>query len=284
MTSLYLGIDGGGTTCRARVADAAGRTLGEGLAGSANTRLGLDAAFAEIVAAAEAALDAAGLPRSRLGGLHAGLGLAGLALKSERAKVLGHPHPFATVRAESDAHTACLGAHAGGDGAILIVGTGSCGCALVGGEERTLGGWGFEIGDQGSGAWIGREALRRALWAFEGMAPRTALGDALMARFDHSQEAVVLWGTAAKPRDFGALAPAVFAHAAEGDPLARAVVREAAADVAAMIAGLGGSDALPVALLGGVAAPITPYLDDATRAFLVRPRGDALAGALRLAR
>ena len=279
---LYLVIDGGGTKCRARIADGNGVTLGEGIAGSANTRLGLDAVFAEIASAAGNALAAAGLPDAGLGDLHAGLGLAGLALESERAKVAAYAHPFATMVAESDAHTACLGAHSGRDGAILIVGTGCCGCALEGGVERTISGWGFEIGDRGSGAWIGHRACRRALWAFEGLAPYTDLAREIMARFDDSPEIIVGWATAAKPRDFGSVVPLVFAHAERGDALALTIVRQAARDISALVAKLIGSSGLKLALVGGVAEPITPYLDEEVRARLMPPEGGALSGALRL--
>lgn len=283
--TLWLGIDGGGTHCRARIAGADGRALGEAVSGPANTRLGLDAVFGEIVSACETALDAAGLPRGRIADLRAGLGLAGLMLKSERDKVMARPHPFATLTAVNDTHVACLGAHAGRDGAVLIVGTGSGGCALIDGAERTVGGWGFEIGDRGSGAWIGHAAVGRSLWAFEGLGPPSRLADVVMARFGDDPQALVAWGAAARPRDFGSLAPEVFSHAATGDALAREIVAEAAEAVAAMARRLvsGPDGALPLVLLGGVAEALRPYLPQDVTARLKPPAGDALDGALRLA-
>ena len=65
---------------------------------------------------------------------------------------------------ETDAYAAWLGAFRGSAGAILILGTGSCGFTVVDGKPTYVGGWGFEVSDEGSGAAIGREALRRALW------------------------------------------------------------------------------------------------------------------------
>jgi glucosamine kinase len=281
---LFVGIDGGGTSCRARIANAAGERLGEGRAGSANTRLGLEHVFKEIVAACRAALADAGLRPDAISRLHAGLGLAGLNLESERAKVAAHPHPFATTVAESDAYIACLGAHAGADGAILIVGTGSCGLGIVRGRAFLVGGWGFQVSDQGSGAIIGRDAVRQALLAFDAVIPATPLSRAVMARFDDDPEQVVLWGDRAKPADYAALAPLAIEHAEHGDPLAMAIVSAAAEDAARLIRALRAAGAPKIALVGGLAGPITPYLPAETRAVLTDPKGDALDGALLMAR
>jgi glucosamine kinase len=280
---LFVGIDGGGSSCRARIANAAGKRLGEGRAGSANTRLGLEHVFGEIVAACRAALADAGLRPDAISRLHAGLGLAGLNLQSERAKVAAHPHPFATTVAESDAYIACLGAHAGADGAILIVGTGSCGLGIVRGRTFLVGGWGFQVSDQGSGAIIGREAVRQALLAHDAVIPATPFARAIMARFDDDPEQVVLWGDRAKPSDYAALAPLALEHAGQGDPLAIAIVSAVAEDVARLIRALCAAGAPNVALVGGLAGPMTPYLPPETRAVLIEPKGDALDGALLMA-
>lgn len=281
---LFLGVDGGGTSCRACIANATGERLGEGRAGSANSRLGLERVFEEIVAACRAALFDAGLPPETVSRLHAGLGLAGLNLESERAKVAAHPHPFATMVAEGDAYIACLGAHAGADGAILIVGTGSCGLGIVQGRAFLVGGWGFEVSDHGSGAILGREAVREALLAHDAVIPPTPFSRAVMARFDDDPEEVVLWGDRARPADYAAIAPLAFEHAARGDVLARPIVEVTAGDVARLIRALRVSGAPGVALVGGLAGPITPWLPADARALLVEPKGDALDGALLMAR
>ena len=167
---LFLGVDGGASRSRARICDAAGRLLGEGAAGPANTRLGLAETLREVVTAARQAAVAAGLGDD-LGRLHAGLGLAGATGPEEIGLILAQPLPFASVAADSDAYAAWLGASGGKDGAILIVGTGSCGLAVVGGKRINVGGWGDIISDDGSGNAIGRALLRRALWSLEGLAP-----------------------------------------------------------------------------------------------------------------
>src|SRR6516225_5759434 len=95
--------------------------------------------------------------------------------------------------ARGAASAAGLGACGGKDGAILIVGTGSCGLAVVDGQRINVGGWGDVVSDDGSGNAIGRAALRRALWALEGLAPAGALAEAILAGFERDPEKMVAW-------------------------------------------------------------------------------------------
>lgn len=281
---LFLGVDGGGTCCRARLQDASGRVLGEGLGGPANVRLDPAVVMQSILTAARAAAEAAGLDAGALAGAHAGLGLAGANLGSACTRLLHEVHPFASVTVETDAYAAWLGAHAGEDGAILIVGTGSCGLAVIGGRQFYVGGWGAEISDEGSGMMLGREAIRRSLWAYDGRAPATPLTEAVLGRFDFSAEAIVAFATSARAGDYGRLAPLVIEHAQKRDPLALALMADAANDVGAILLRLLDAGAPAVCLLGGLADAIRPWLPPVLRSSLSSPRGDALDGAILLAR
>src|SRR5579859_1832172 len=204
---LFLGVDGGGTGCRVRLVDAAGRRLGEGEAGPANIRLGLEASWRQIMLATGLALGSVGLDGDALPRLHVGLGLAGITGPTDAARVAAAAPPFADVAAETDAHTACLGAFGGRDGAILILGTGSAGYALVGGRSHPIGGWGFEISDDGSGAQIGREAVRAAVRGYDGLGPASPFTRAVMTRLGGHPPDVVAWVNEARPADYGALSP-----------------------------------------------------------------------------
>ncbi len=279
---LYLGIDGGGTSCRARLCDTQGKVLGEGAAGSANPRLGLEYAYGNILAATQAALAAAGLPDSVLANTYAGFGLAGTAQQKERDLVLNHPHPFAGLALLTDAHTACLGAFAGNDGAILIMGTGSCGVAYVNQEFQVIGGWGFPVSDTGSGASLGLMTLRHSLLAFEGMAEASPLTQAVMLHFKQQQESVVAWMDAAKPRDYAAFVPQVFEFATREDAVANQLLWQLGEDAAVMIRRLKTLGAPAVSLMGGLSDAIRPWLPHDIKACLQAPQGDALDGAIRL--
>lgn len=281
---LFLGVDGGGTSCRARLADRSGRVLGEGVGGPANARLGMDLVYGSILAAARGALTQAGLPEAVLARTRAGFGLAGAAQALERNLVLSHPHPFASLALETDAYAACLGAHGGADGAILILGTGTCGFALIGGRRLNVGGWGFHVSDDGSGAQMGREAIRRALWALEGMLPEGALSDAVLAPFERSPERIVAFADRAQPADYGKLAPLVLEHAARGDAMALGLLADTIGHVTRIAERLLDSGAPSICLMGGLAAPLTPHLPATIRARLAAPQGDAMDGALLMAR
>lgn len=281
---LLIGIDGGGSTCRARLCDLTGAVLGEGVGGPANVRLDAARVMDSILTASRAATEAGGLSANDLTRAHAGLGLAGAALRSACDRLLAEPNPFASIAIETDAYAAWLGAFAGEDGAILILGTGSCGLAVVDGKQFDVSGWGAEVSDEASGHWIGREAIRRALWAYDGRAAATPLSDAVLARLGHSAEAVVAFATTARPADYASLVPLVFEHAEARDPLALALVTEAAADAVRIIMRLLEVGAPSVCLIGGLAEPLSAWLPQSVRQRLAKPRGDALDGAILMAR
>lgn len=281
---LFLGVDGGGTGCRVRLVDATGRRLGDGKAGAANIRLGLDVSWGQILAATDQALAAAGLDRSALPRIHAGLGLAGITGPADAARVAASAPDFASVAAETDAHTACLGAFGGRDGAILILGTGSAGYALVGGRSYPIGGWGFEISDDGSGAQLGREAVRAAVRAYDGLGPASAFTRAIMTRLGGRPPDVVAWVNGAKPGDYGSLSPMSFEHARAGDPVAVALVRQTVVHVDTFVTRLIALGAGRVALMGGLAPALDGWLAARIVELLAPAEGDAMDGAVLLAR
>lgn len=281
---FLLGIDGGGTTCRARLTDGAGRVLGEGVAGSANLTLGIGVAAAAIMAATDQAFVAAGLGDAAKAQTRAGFGLAGANVPSLADALRATPFPFAAVAVASDAVIACLGAHGGGDGAILIVGTGSQGLAIVGGQATTVGGWGFAVGDDASGAIFGRAAVRAAVASVDGLAPRSALTEALMARLGGAPDHAVEWAATARPRDYAAFVPLVLQHAEAGDPVAASLVAEAVGQATNMLDRLLELGARRIALMGGLAETYRARLAPRFASVIVAPHGDAMDGALALAR
>jgi len=282
--TLFIGIDGGGTHCRARIRDGGGRLIGEGTGGPANLRLGPAVAMAAIVDAAKAAAASGGFSESDLARASVGLGMAGAIDDARNGALLAQPHPFPRVAIDTDAYIAWLGAFAGADGAILIIGTGSAGLAVVKGQRFNVGGWGNVVSDDASGNEIGRHAIRRALWAHDGMAEMTPLAEKILDRFDHEPPKVVTWTDQARPTDFAQLAPLVLEYAAKRDPMGVAVI-EAAAEGAARIADrLLAVGAPGISLLGGLAEPLRPFLPKRIQDKLVAPQGDAMEGALRLAR
>jgi len=282
--SLLLGVDGGGTRCRARLCAPSGARLGEAAAGPANIRLGLDVSFAAVLQATQACLEQAGLSSRDLPRIVACLALAGASEPTDLAAAQRLKLPFGRAVITSDAHAACVGAHGGRDGGVVVVGTGTIGWAEHKNRQYRVGGWGLNVSDEGSGAWIGRELLRRVLWAHDGRIGMTTLLERAFEPFQSDPHAIVRWASDASPREFGALAPLVIEHARAGDGVGIEILRAAAAHVDALAARLMALGVERIALVGGLADHMRSWLADGTQARLVPSAGDALDGALQLAR
>src|SRR5215468_505689 len=282
--TTYLGIDGGGSRCRARIEDENGRLLGEASSGPATTRIGVDKAWRSIIEATEVAAAQSGLAREDFAQMRAGIGLAGLGRRGAEEALKKIAHPFASVTFVSDGMAACLGAHSGADGAIVVAGTGSVGVGLIGGREIRLGGYGFPVSDEGSGADIGLQAVRLALRAFDRRGEMSALLEEVLGAFDHDPYQAVAWSEEARASDYAALAPIVMRHADQGDPIGRRIVERAADCIGDLLdlflaRGIG-----RLSLVGGLSEAIAPWLTPDLRARLKRPDADAAAGALLVAR
>jgi glucosamine kinase len=242
-----LGIDGGGTQCRARLTDLQGRVLSEATGGPANVWSDYDAALLSVGQLIDRVLVQAGLAPEALAQTALVAGLAGANVASVQARLARWQPACAALQVVSDVEIACAGAHGGAPGAVFIIGTGSQGAAWDGERFTLLGGWGFALSDQGSGAELGRRALRLALLAHEAIIPPCAFTRQLMAQF------------------------------------AQDLLQQTAADIGLMVRRLIALSSGRVALMGGLAAPIQRWLDNDIQARLVMPQGDALSGALTLA-
>jgi glucosamine kinase len=282
--AIYLGVDGGGSRCRARLEAEHGALLGEGNSGPATTRLGTDKAWRSIMHACAAAAEQAGLAHEEFSRIHAGIGIAGLGRRGAEAALKEIVHPFASVRFISDGLAACLGAHSGADGAIVVAGTGSIGVGLIGGHELRFGGYGFPISDEGSGADIGLQAIRLALRAADGRAETSPLLEEVLGAFDQNAYQAVAWSEQATATDFAAFAPMVLRHAMRGDPIGRRIFENAADAIGDLLDLFFHRGIDRLSLVGGLSEAISNWLTPDLRARLKPPDGDALAGALLVAR
>lgn len=278
---LLIGADGGGTGTRMIVVHGARRAEVRG--GPSGLGLGVESAWRTLLGLAAqgcARLGVAFEPaRCRLG-----LGLAGVNQVQWKADFVALAPPCRALRVESDAFTTLLGAHGGRPGAIVALGTGSVGEALhADGRRVAVGGYGFPAGDEASGAWLGLRASRHAQHVLDGRARRDAFSDALCAAMQvDDATALVNWLSAANQTRFASLAPVVLAHAEH--PCAARLLRQAGADIALMIEALDPQRALPVALCGGLAPALTPFVPAPCAQRLVTPELSAVEGALLMAR
>lgn len=279
---LYMGIDGGGTSCRVRLADDQGRILANAQAGSANVYQSAETSWLSIDQATNDALNQAGLPSQARSRITVVAGLAGSEIDSARDGFLSRPHSFAQFHLLNDGQIACIGAHGGGDGALLVVGTGIIGVARKESDWRRVSGWGFPLDDRGSGAWLGQQAVRHALWQRDGLITPSGLTRAVWAPFADDLSGLIGWAQEAKSVDYGKLAPLVVDWYEKADPHAVRIVEHQLAIVNDLL------DALlptpqPLAVLGGLGPFVSARLAERHQAQLRPSQGDALDGALRLA-
>jgi glucosamine kinase len=280
---LFLGIDGGGSRCRARLVTGEGARLGEGVAGPATMRLGIDAALAAIMEATRQALAQARLDESALARTYAGIGLAGTGHSGARTALESWRHPFAGAWFEGDGYLALLGAFGGGAGGVVIVGTGSIAVTHLGGKTVRIGGYGFPVSDEGGGAALGLAALQRALRSWDGRAAASEFSRDVLARFA-DPSTLASWMPTATATDYATFAPIVVKHAAAGDTEARDLMDQAGARIAELAQALFVLGVRRVALSGGLAEHVEPYLPAEMRKRLSAPKSDAMAGGILLAK
>jgi glucosamine kinase len=288
--NIFIGVDGGATKCKARIEDEAGNLIGQAVGGLANIRLSVETSWLSIYESIEAVLTPLNISlHDQHYQFHIALGLAGCEVPQARASFLAKSHPFASLYLTSDAHVACVGAHAGADGAIIIVGTGVVGYQVHNGASSKVGGWGFPHDDEGGGAWLGLEAARLTFQWLDGRGVVSPLLEEVFAYFKNDLNQFSTWANSATSNEFAKLAPLVVNHSLKEDALAHQLMRQAARAVNSVAAALEkhhveNALALPCCLFGGIAPFIEPWLAPELRARLMSRQGDANSGAILMAR
>jgi N-acetylglucosamine kinase-like BadF-type ATPase len=285
-TSCVLGIDGGGTNTRAVLMDTAGQVVGTGRGGPSNyDDVGAEVArdnIAQAVAAAQADATSRGHVVPPAAAVF--LGMAGVVSETDRAVIRQialdlRLAPAERIGVDHDIRIALAGGLSGRPGIVLITGTGSsCYGRNARGDSWQAGGWGHLIADEGSGYWLGVQAMRAAMMAYDGRLPDTPLlagvqkALELPAMVDIMHRLYVRGVTRA---EVAALAGLVLDAARQGDAVANGLVeqgaRELAQSVATVARRLGLTDASEVALAGGLTQAGPVYVD---------PLRDALAAVL----
>ncbi|HJV71378.1 BadF/BadG/BcrA/BcrD ATPase family protein [Ideonella sp.] len=285
MTLRFLiAIDGGGTGTRARLCAADGRPLAQGAAGPSSLSHGVAGAWRQILEAIGLAFEQAGLGVPAWSDCALGAGLAGANDPAQAADFRASNPGFTPLVLDTDSFTALVGAHAGRPGLVLIAGTGSV--AEVwrpDGSRRIAGGWGFPVGDEGSGAWLGLQAVRLAQQVLDGRAATGPLAEAVCTATGRDADSMLAWCAQARQTAYASLAPLVFQHEAD-DPRAAALLQAAVDELAALVQALDPSAALPVVCSGSIARRLQTRLPAALGARCVEPAGDAADGALHLLR
>jgi glucosamine kinase len=283
MVDYVIGVDGGGTGTRVRLANRLGIELAQGVAGPSALGQGLESAWTNILQAITLAFNSCSVPVPHWSRCILAAGLSGNGHQAWREGFLALNPGFVAVLLESDATTMLLGAHAGKPGVMVTAGTGSIGEALYAdGSRREVGGWGFPVGDEGSGAWLGLRAMAHAHAAEDGREAPGALSRQVRAHCGDSAAGLLAWCADARQFKYAQLALLVF-DAADADPVARDLLAAAARELERLANVLDPQGQLPVAVCGSVGKQLIPRLSAALQLRCVAPAQDATQGALLLA-
>lgn len=280
--SVFVGIDGGATKTLVVAINAAGEELGR-VSGAGSSLILTAQRSWEILSDLIRQVLPADMPASRV---YLGIGIAGTELDEEKKALSALASGFASVMVESDAYTACLGAHALGEGAVVIIGTGAVGMAVKGGSRQRVGGWGFPHDDRGGGAWLGLEAVNAALRAADGRLQPSAFTQAVLDRCSGTPEHLFDWACKAASSGFATLAREVLEHAGQGDRTAAEILNRGAREISQLGETLieGTAVNYPVALVGGIAPYLKNLLSDALRQRLRPAIHDPALGAALMSR
>jgi glucosamine kinase len=282
MIEYLIGVDGGGTGTRVRLARADGTLLAQASSGPSGLAHGIANAWNSINDAIRRAFGAVGINHPAIGSAALGLGLAGVHNKQWAAEFLAANPGYATLVLETDGFTTLIGAHQGQPGTIVAIGTGSVGQALLpDGTQREVGGWGFPAGDEASGGWMGLRAINHIEQVLDGRKSCSAFAQAVIDACGGERNAIQVWLGQANQTSYAGLARFVVEHG-KSNPVARTILEDAGREVASIAAALDPTGTLPLALCGGLGSPLREYLPAALLARCIDPHGDSASGALRM--
>lgn len=279
--AVIVAVDGGGSRCRLAAFDESGMPLARVIVdGHASLSRGAEEAWKNIDS---------GLVQLRRQ-LHRSpgwlpdrlmMGLAGSLQEARRRDFLSRLPDALAHTLVTDGHAQLLGATAGRPGICLAIGTGSVLHWLdEDGHSGMVGGWGFPVGDEGSGAWLGMRLVQLYLWHVDGRRQSGSLVEALTARLGTGVSEIQQWSTQTRSGVLAQLAPLVFEHAANGDSLALSLLDEGVAHAMALLELA--PEQLAVHVVGGIGERMQDRLGVQIGDRLHTARGDALQGLWQL--
>lgn len=280
-----IGVDGGATKSVIRFENLDGQLLGETVSGPANICISVEQAWQSIMSAVALLFNDLMIQQHDYH-MHAGMGLAGTELKTAYEEFIRYPHIFETLIVKSDAHIACLAAHGGEDGAIIIIGTGVVGYQVANGRVTKVGGWGFPHDDEGGGAWLGLEAIKVVLRWLDGRMPVSLLATAIYDYFKQDRDYIIEWASKATSTLYATLAPLVIQQSQLGDSVALRLLQHAAYTIDHLGLTLikQTEDQLqkkiPISLIGGIAPFVQPYLSEELQSHIHPSRYNSAKGAI----
>lgn len=279
---LIVAIDGGGSTCRVSICSMLGEVIGKAHGGSANITTNFNSALSNILDAVHRAYSAAGLDSARMINDFAFLGLAGANLDGVAAQAENALN-FRKAKVTSDREITIQGAMGSKDGTVAAIGTGSFFVSRQREKTISIGGWGFQLGDDGGGAFLGQNLLRRTIYAHDGIVAHSPLTRKTLDHFGGSPQGMVAFVQAASPMDYGSFAPSIIEAYYEDDAIAIEIVDAAVSSLHHTLGVLNTKTTGALYMLGGLGAVYTKLLHAEYQDLCTQPKGNASDGAIALA-
>ena len=253
MLQYRIGIDGGGSKTQAMLVDSNHQIIDEVATGPANIKTNLNLAIASINTAITSLITKNNLSVADVAAI--GVGVAGFSnIESRKALLANLQQSYPNITLTSDCHIACLAAHAGHDGAVLICGTGVVGYYIKDGIGYQIGGWGFPHGDLGGGAWLGLELCKLLCKAIDGSTKFSPILDVIFLQFKNNPESYKTWLLTATPSDYAELAKLIPEFMQKKDPLAQQVFSHGCNEIEIFLTAIIVKTAnLPIKISGGLA-------------------------------
>ena len=237
---LVLGVDGGGAKSAGLLADLSGNILTRREGGASNVNVvGLEGSAQSLHKIISECCDDVRCPPDELGSVVLALAGAGDDVGQQRIKEAvsklfeeeNRKPPLISVH--TDSRAALEGAFDGGAGVVIIAGTGSI---VMGKTERrellTVGGWGRFLGDEGSGYYIGCEALKAVAHHMDHRGESTKLEGKMAEAFQWHGRADIIHAVYQEKFDLSRLAPLVVEAAGENDVVSQKILQNAALQLA----------------------------------------------------
>ena len=270
--NAYIAIDCGGTNCRAVLVNGEQRIAYRGAGANAFSYPKKSADFL-----ADALKDLSVQSGLDISDIPIYVSLAG-AIDSAVSDRVAAALPVRNVVVQEDCFAAVTGALGGADGYLAGLGTGSFFARSDQGKITHIGGFGLVLGDEASGAWLGRTAMSAALKLAEGRFAESAFLAGLLGELG-GRSGLIQAAAGHSPSQFAKLAPRIFEAAVSGDQGAETIVGLGVDHIVLSLSDLGWQDGARLCLTGGLAQAYAPFLPDHMQSAIVQAKGDGLAGA-----
>ncbi len=279
---FVLGIDGGGTKTLARLTNLQTQQTWHSQGGGSSLTNNLSGAISTLTDLCQQLVKQAQCSPKQISAV---FGLAGAGNEASVQQLKDAlAMPFVQLTVCSDARTSAYGANKGQPVAVVALGTGAVGMRLSeNGHTQLMGGWGFQVGDEGGGAKLGLAAVKATIAELEQNDCCTSLLTQTIARvIGQTRPELLTWLSGVTPADYAVFSPTIFKLAANCQ-VAKLLIDQHIIAVEALIKLTLDNTQLPLVLLGGLAQPTQPYLAKSIQQQLLTPKGSALDGACFLA-